>query len=178
MKQVTTYIRKEPCKIRINKRNFCQRLHIVTMSTHLMVQLMEPISQASKVDFMEITATSLVGLKSFNLVNKAATLLHLGFTSLTMDHDLCESVVGQIVFLTKMKFLEIHVWQRDNPTCYTGVQNRSSSVKGKERYCHIPRNMCPEFLRSVSHFHHLVLSGNNLTGCLSNFLADIWDILF
>ena len=93
-----------------------------------------------------------------------------------MDKDLCTSFLKQIASLRKLKFLTIELFYRQD-----SMYNRPFLVsidyaweKNKE-YCHIPRNMCSQILRSVSHLHHLVhldVSGNNLTGCLSNFLLD------
>ena len=64
------------------------------MPTHFMVELMEQTSHASKVDVMKIELTSLVGVKSFNLMNKAESLVHL-------------HLLKQIPLLTNLKALEI-----------------------------------------------------------------------
>ena len=133
------------------------------MPTHVMVHLMESISQATAVDFMKIDRTSLVGVKSFNLENKAASLLHLSLQEVHMDPELCSSLMKQIPSLINLKYLHIYAEYED-------------SVE----YCQIPTDLCPEIFRSISHFHHLIglaVSGNNLSGCLPNLLSDSDSVL-
>ena len=160
MDVVTFPDKTEPCTMMISEKNFRVKLFSVSMPTHLMTQLMKPISQATRVEFMEIRYTPLVGIKSFNLENKAASLMHLSLLDVEMDPELCKSLMKQIPFLTNLKFLKILP---------------KSRFSLKEGYCHIPRDMCPEIMRSISHLNHLVyldLTGNNLTGCLSNLVSD------
>ena len=166
MYQVTFRYTTEPCMIKISEKNFWLVMHLVAMPTRLMTHLMEPISQASRVDFMKIDQTSLSGVKSFNLENKAASLLNLSLHLVDMDADLCASLLKQIPSLTNLNFLQI------------SPRNRNTKIfelQGNEKFCHIPRDMCSQILRSVSRLYHLVhldVSGNTLTGCLSNLLSD------
>ena len=170
MEEVLFTETREPCTMRISKNNFRITMHLVYMLTHLMVHLMEPISQSSRVDFVELETTSLIGVKSFNLENKAASMLHLCLFEVKMEKDLCASILKQILSLTKLKYLIIRSLSRGGPSFSFTLQE----------YCHIPRDKCPEILRSISHFHHLVhldVSGNNLTGCLSNLVSDTYSRL-
>ena len=153
----------QPCKLRISQKNFRLTLRKVSTPTRLMVQLMEQISQTSNVELVSILETSLVGLKSFNLTNKAESLLAIGMTNVGMDKDLCASMLNQIPLLTNLKFLKIRSFS-------TG-----QTIKGNMHFCHILRDMCPDFLRLLSRLDKLLnlnLTGNNLTGCLPNFLPD------
>ena len=137
----------KPCAITISQRNFHLVLNQVSLPTHFMVEL------------MEIWDTSLVGVKSFNLTNKAASLRKFNLNSVDMDQELCESLLKQIPYLIKLVTLHII------PYKYRHLM----------KSCHMPRNMCSEFLRSITYFSHisnLDFSGNNLEGCLSNFLSD------
>ena len=166
LNQVTFRDTTEPCMIKISEKNFRLVMHLVAMPIRFMTHLMEPISQASRVDFMKIDQTSLFGVKSFNLENKAESLLHLSLSNVEMDPELCTSLMKQIPSLTKLNFLQISPWNRDT---------KIFELQGNEKFCHIPRDMCSQILRSISHFHHLVhldISGNILTGCLSNLVPD------
>ena len=127
---------------------------------------MEPISKSSKVDSVILIETSLVGVKSFNLMNKADSLLDMNLYLVDMDRDLCTSLLKQIPSLTNLNFLRIMPWDHNR---------KNLQLQGNETFCRLPREICSQFLRSVSHLHHLVhldLTGNNLSGCLKNFLSD------
>ena len=154
---------RDLCTIRISRINFRLKMHIVLLPTHFMVRLMEEISQTSRVDFMEIEHTSLAGVKSFNLTNKAESLLHFSLSSVDMDQELCVSILRQTRELTNLKFLVIRLWA-NHSVYYTKLQN----------FCHIPTYICPQIFGSISQFYHLVhldISGNNLTGCMPDFLS-------
>ena len=160
---VTILNTTELCPLKISEKNFRIELHWIPMPSRVMVQLMELISQASRVDFMMIEYTSLVGVKSFNLENKAASLLHLILSYVEMDSELCTSLMKQIPSLINLRSLHFCAEYED-------------SVE----YCHIPTDLCPEIFRSISHFHHmsyLDVSGNNLSGCLPNFLSYSHSVL-
>ena len=166
LNQVTFRDTTEPCMIKISEKNFRFVMRLVTMPTRLMTHLLDPISQASRVNFVKIDQTSLSGVKTFNLENKASSLQHLSLHSVDMDEDLCANILKEIPSLTSLHFLQICPWDRDT---------KMYRLQGNEKFCHIPRDMCSQILRSVSRLHHLVhldLCGNNLTGCLSNFLLD------
>ena len=164
MYYVTIANTTEPCVLKISEKNFRIILRWVGMPSRVMAHLMEPISQATAVDHMEIEYTSLVGVKSFNLENKAASLLHLSFSYVLMDPELCTSLMKQIPSLINLKSLIIET---------------ASNWQGRE-YCRIPTDLCPEIFRSISHFHHLIkldVPCNNLAGCLPDFLSDSDSVL-
>ena len=177
MSSVTFLHTTEPCTLKISEKIFRIIMCLVFMPIRVMVQLMETISQASRVDYMEIEHTPLDGVKSFNLENKASSLLHLHLQRLEMDKDLCASFLKQIQSLTKLKFLIIRSLSRYGPFAFTFLpESRGYKLEGNEGYCHIPRDMYSELLRSISHFHHLVhldVSGYNLAGCLPNLVSDL-----
>ena len=144
----------EPCAMKISEKNFQIDMFWIFMPSRVMVKLMEPISQATRVDFVEIRYASLYGVKSFNLKNKAAFLLHLSLEWVKMDEHLCTSLLKQIPSLINLKSLAVRTYST---------------------HCHIPRDLCPEILRSISHLNHLVhldLNGNILADCLSNLLSE------
>ena len=160
----TSYSTTKQCASKFSQNYFNIVIDTVIMSKYSMTELMELTSQTPGAFSIEIRQTSLFGIKSLNL-NK--TQLHrLTLYSVGMDLSLCASLLKQIPSLTKLGYLRIIPWDRDT---------KIYRVQGNENFCHIPRDMCPEFLRSISHLHNLVdldLSGNSLTGCLSNFISD------
>ena len=111
-------------------------------------------------------------MKSFNLTNKAATLLNFSLDTVYMDQDLCVGLMQQIPKLTNLQFLKINPY--NGAVFIGGPYFESFSFSYRKEYCRIPKLMCAGFLRSISHLNNLVhldLSGNNLTGCLSSLVA-------
>ena len=129
----------EPCALKISKKNFRIIMLWVSMPTHVMAHLMESISQATAVDHMEIDQTSLAGVKSFNLENKAASLLDFSLHKVKMDPELCTSLMKQIPSLINLKFLTI------NP---------------RYEYWQIPTDLCPKIIIFL-----ISLSSSGLPGC-------------
>ena len=145
-------------------RNFLQlQVHNVSMQSEAINHTMKQISESAVTQRIDLQHTSLPKVKSINLMNKNKSLLHFSLLSVTMDADLCESLLEQVAFLTNLKFLRI------------GIDDAYGFEIIDGTYCRIPRALCAETLGSISHLPnliHLDISTNDLRGCLSHFISD------
>ena len=135
--------------------------------------LMEQINECSALRKIDLCYTSLKDVSSLTLSNKTS-LTHLDLSWTQMSRELCRSVCHQLTDLTQLRYLHlswndlslvdmIHLSNKPNLSylCYYGTQmstKLSKNVIGQLGY--------------ITHLSKLVLSGNILTGCLTNFLPD------
>ena len=153
------------CAVKISQDYFSLNLDTVILPSNFMVQLQEQVLQTSGSVLIQIRRTSLSGIKSFSLIKNTTFFLEFSLHSVDMDMKLCESLLKQIPSMTDLKLLKITPWDKDT---------KIYRVQGNGTFCHIPKDMCSKFLASLSHLYHLLhldLSGNNLKGCLSNFIS-------
>ena len=136
---------------------------------HVLSDLLEQLSVLSKLHSLHLYDTSLASIKSLFLGNKVNTLSKLMLADVVMTKRLCNNLLRQIMFLNRLITFELsHTIKRyDHANAYKDLKS------GQIFFCVIDKALCSEFLAALSVFNrlkHLDLSGNNLTGCLPNFI--------
>ena len=146
-----------------------QSFNILNLSVpaHILFDLLKQLSGSSRLHSIYLHEMSLRSIKSLNLTNKVKSLSKLILTNVVMDQKFCDNLLSEITFLNNLIRLEVTHEVDIFGTAYQDVTSEYGMV------CVVNTPLCPEFLTALSTFNHLEyldLSGNNLTGCLSNFI--------
>ena len=134
-----------------------------------LLDLLDQVSESSTLHTLYLYDTSLAGSRSLGLKNKVMSLSTFALAYVVMDKSFCENLLRQTMFLNNLKRVAISRGINEKMIMNDNVKS------GLGEYCEIPSALCSEFLRTLSNFKNLELldlSGNNLTGCLSNFIPE------
>ena len=138
-----------------------------SVPAHILFDLLKQLSRSPRLNSLYLHDISLRSIKSLNLTNKVKSLSKLILTNVVMDQKFCDNLLSQITSLNKLKRLEVTLEADIFGTAYQDV------TSGYGKVCVVSTAVCPELLTALStfnHLEHLDLLGNNLTGCLSNFI--------
>ena len=155
------------CSLRLSPHILSFSILNSSVPAHILFDLIKQLSRSPRLNSLYLHDISFGSIKTLNLRNKLKSLSKLILSDVVMDEQLCHNLLRQITSLNNLKRLEVTHEVDIFGTAYLDV------TSGYGLVCVVNTKLCPEFLTALSvfnHLEHLDLSGNNLTGCLPNFI--------
>ena len=164
-----------PQKFELNISKHIQSLFLTgcDFPSQTMNRLMEQINECSTLRKIDLYLTNLEDVSSLTLSNKTSlTHLHLRWTH--MSQELSWSVCHQLTDLTQLEYLNLSYNDLSHiDTIHLSNKPNLSHLNCRKTQMSVTlcKNVIGQ-LRHISRLSYLDLSGNTLTGCLTNFLPD------